>query len=567
MSFCVFESNEGLLEGFCAHIVNKILFESDECFFKGCESSLIYFGGIPKSVRFGSNSLKGCGILISSRERIGVLVTGCLCFDGSHLSFEDNILFELIGIGFVQQNCSSLSELFDVDIDDDEHLNNSERGMHLIKEVKNHIVIDEESCMNKGECDSAQSGGTYCNCNFQERKEISVNLTLLNCTFQNLNCPNEIGGAIFISKTTFVALNTIWKNCSAETGGGVAICDSGSGTLKNCTFRECGIAGYLTASQNFCGGGALAMIDGGNCESESCYFELNIAGSCFINDSGGIFTKCNFLNNGGYCGGFYITGSSDSTLSLSECHFENNRGFSFVSHINVDTKCTFSASSCLFVWSPNTSILFHDNYTSVVNLSFDYFIGSGFHLSLPQTKGFINFTVHDLCFTNLKSVAISGFFPNDTNDLNIYYNCEDCVAGSSNATSTISASVVTALSPDSTSESPLSQSPLSQSSLSQSAPATEVLKGLTGWMIALIVVSGLILIMLVIVGFCIIFRRKLLDEVLPSDYLNPNIEMVSINRSSNTELAVSDESMNNNTSDGNSSSDFVFEPDLEEVQL
>jgi hypothetical protein len=43
--------------------------------------------------------------------------------------------------------------------------------------------------------------------------------------------------------------------------------------------------------------------------------------------------------------------------------------------------------------------------------------------------------------------------------------------------------------------------------------------------------------------------------------------MVSINRSSNTELPVSVDLISNDNSEVNSSSNFEFEPDLEEIQL
>lgn len=43
LTSCEFEGNRGLLEGFCVHIVNGIIFESDDCIFKDCISSTIWF--------------------------------------------------------------------------------------------------------------------------------------------------------------------------------------------------------------------------------------------------------------------------------------------------------------------------------------------------------------------------------------------------------------------------------------------------------------------------------------------------------------------------------------------
>jgi hypothetical protein len=82
-----------------------------------------------------------------------------------------------------------------------------------------------------------------------------------------------------------------------------------------------------------------------------------------------------------------------------------------------------------------------------------------------------------------------------------------------------------------------------------------------------IVVAGLILIVVDFVVLWLFFRRKLQDEVLPGEALNPDIEMVSINRSNNTELPVSVDLISNDNSEVNSSSNFEFEPDLEEGQL
>jgi FtsZ-interacting cell division protein ZipA len=86
-------------------------------------------------------------------------------------------------------------------------------------------------------------------------------------------------------------------------------------------------------------------------------------------------------------------------------------------------------------------------------------------------------------------------------------------------------------------------------------------------MIALIVVGVLILVVVVVFGLWMFFHRKSRDNVLPSELLNHDIEMVLINRSNHTELPASGESIDNDNSGVNSSSDFVFEPDLEEVQV
>jgi hypothetical protein len=349
----------------------------------------------------------------------------------------------------------------------------------------------------------------------------------------------------------------------------------------NCTFQDCGIGDDMIPSLNPYGGGALAIIEGRNCESESCDFGFNVDGSVLIN-SRGIFRNCSFICNEGYCGGFYITSYSNSnfncnfnsTLSLMGCDFAENYGSSGASHIYFETWCIFSASDCLYVWSMNPSIFFPDDCEFIVNLSSICFTGFGLHLSLPQKEGYIVFNLNDLYFDNSKSDAISGFFPNATDKVNISYNCRDCGTLNSNWRSGMTSAFVSfdsfSLSRYHSTASLTFTRTLSASVSPNSSTSNQFDDTLeTVLMIALPVVGGLILIVLVVVCLWKFFRRKSQDEVLPSQWLNQDIEMVSINRSNNTELFPSGDSINNdrNSSDRNSSSDFEFEPDLEEIQL
>jgi hypothetical protein len=171
LTLCQFEGNRGLFEGFCVHIVSRIIFESDDCIFKNCISSSIYFEVNPKSVRFGCNSFKGYGMAICSNERIKLIVTGFLCFEGFKLSLPNNILFEVVGLGVIQQNCSSCNEQFD-----DDRMEKDKMRLNGDNEMKIGI-----------ECDHQPLRGKYCNCDFLKRHEMRYELRLLNCTFQNLN--------------------------------------------------------------------------------------------------------------------------------------------------------------------------------------------------------------------------------------------------------------------------------------------------------------------------------------------------------------------------------------------
>jgi hypothetical protein len=247
-------------------------------------------------------------------------------------------------------------------------------------------------------------------------------------------------------------------------------------------------------------------------------------------------------------------------LSLFVCYFEGNEGSSGTSHIYFERKCIFSASDCLFVLSTKSSILFAVDYESIVNLSFHYFKGFGLHLSFPQEEGIIVFNVHDLCFDNSRIEAISGFFPKFTDDDDICSNCPYCELFQLRFQGDTFFS-----SSDSSSDFGSTSTPLSNLSVSEQVMPTS--QPLSGGIIALIVVSPLIGIgVVVIVGLWMLFRHKSRDKILPNDLINPDLEMVSINRSSNTELPPSGDSIENENSAGNSSSDFEFAPDLEEIQ-
>jgi cytoskeletal protein RodZ len=107
------------------------------------------------------------------------------------------------------------------------------------------------------------------------------------------------------------------------------------------------------------------------------------------------------------------------------------------------------------------------------------------------------------------------------------------------------------------------QNPQSSSATANSASKKED-DSLFAGIIAVIVVVVLILIVLVVFVCWKFFCRRPREEILPCETLNQEIEMVSINRSNNTELPPSVDLIEGGDSAGSSSSDFVFEPDLEE---
>jgi hypothetical protein len=152
MIYCEFEHNRGLLEGVCVDIESRVIFESENCIFKDCDSSSICFEVNPKSARFGCNYLKSCGILIFLKIRVGLIVTNCLCFEGFKLHFEDNISFSVIAIGETEENCSLCKK----GCDEDEEI---EKDEIRFNEMKGQNVIDENKCIRLCECGDARMGG------------------------------------------------------------------------------------------------------------------------------------------------------------------------------------------------------------------------------------------------------------------------------------------------------------------------------------------------------------------------------------------------------------------------
>jgi hypothetical protein len=184
-----------------------------------------------------------------------------------------------------------------------------------------------------------------------------------------------------------------------------------------------------------------------------------------------------------------------------------------------------------------------------VNLSFDCFRGFGRHLWFPtKEEALIVLNVKNLCCANFQSDLILGFFPERTDNFNINYNCNHYKGSNSNERSRTS------------------QQTSFHSRSENTASFVSPDSGLNSWFkwtISVIVVAVLILIVVIFA----VLSRESGDEVLPGQILNPGIEMVSVNRSNNTELPVSGDLISNDNSRRNSSLYFEFEPDLEEVQL
>jgi hypothetical protein len=342
------------------------------------------------------------------------------------------------------------------------------------------------------------------------------------------------GGGVFISGKYLEAMNTRWFNCKAETGGGVAISDSGSGKLINCTFRKCGIGGrtkcpvYVKEDQV---GGALALLKGSESESEGCNFTENEDGAVWMSGRG-IFHDCIFANNLGYCGGLYVGGYYNCRLRLFVCYFEGNRGFSKGMHIYFETNVTFSASNCLFVLSRNASIFISESSHSIVNLSFICFRGLGFHLLLPHEEGIVNLNVKDLCFGSARDDSISGSFLKDTNCVRVYFNCKRCWGLNLLNKSSFSSDARHLMS--SVSEITLSGSPVQLSSQSPTATSNSPWPAL----ILGAVIGGLIVIAAVVVLVFLCFRRRRRDKALSNDGLICNVGMESMNLSKETECPV-----------------------------
>jgi hypothetical protein len=235
ITFCKFEGNGGLLEGCCVHIASCVVFESEDCFFHKSDLSSICFEVVPKSVRFGSNCFKGSSVQVFSRVKVGVIVTGRLCFEGWEKHVHDNILIERLGQGVIKENCS----LCNWKLDDDESLENDNRRLNRGNEVKVKIHEPWDKCVRPPECHVSSARDNFCNCvNLSFPNVTKGSLVLFNCTFRGMSSDHKFGGAIDFSGDELLAVSTSWINCSHYTGDGLAVAGgSTSATLRNCTFR------------------------------------------------------------------------------------------------------------------------------------------------------------------------------------------------------------------------------------------------------------------------------------------------------------------------------------------
>jgi hypothetical protein len=289
-------------------------------------------------------------------------------------------------------------------------------------------------------------------------------------------------------------------------------------------------------------------MNGAKCESEACEFTANVAGAVWMN-SPGIFRKCYFTHNRGYCGGLYIDGGSESSLDLFFCNFEWNIGTFVASHLYFYSNSNFSASNCLFVHSVNSSIFLANVRGYRVTLSFNCFQGFGIHLSLPFRSDQVNFNVSHLCFQNSIFESISGFFPNPDSRNNIVYNCSICEARDS-------ASVFELTSFFHSANSDYLQTPKATNGMD--CPFSKVFWGVLSVLILVVVT--------VILLFCFFCYRRS-HNPLSTEPGNQILDMKSMDLLNETELPLANNSIDDENSEEIFSSGFDLEAQVEESQV
>jgi hypothetical protein len=265
--------------------------------------------------------------------------------------------------------------------------------------------------------------GDWLNCTFTAKHAgaiIAGDFLVMNCVFQSITTDQQGGGGSVQGR--FIGINTVWRLCNAQLGGGLAIQGiSGVGTLLNCLFSECGHAGAAST------GGALAIMSGAFCECEDCSFAWNTDGGAAVTGLCSL-SRSNVTSNSGPFGGISVTNNDASTdyLHLLQCQFAGNSGeTSSGNQVSIYAATTFSAFLCSFFWLDASSLYFSEPPTSA-SLGSNCFIGDGTHISAGESISIS--VVGRLCFSNSESSAIAANVNLSAvdGDAVIVFDCSSC---------------------------------------------------------------------------------------------------------------------------------------------
>lgn len=177
-------------------------------------------------------------------------------------------------------------------------------------------------------------------------------ITLTNCTFQNLSA-TKVGGAVYTnSGVTGRFTDCTFTDNTSTTHGGAVGCSGSKNYFTGCTFTG------NTGSGSSADGGAIFLQNvGASAEIDNCTFMSNRAGHYGgavvqknnVTDGVLKITNSTFNNNTANGGGALLTWMGDVTVE--NCSFENNRSTKTSGgawYASLKTSVTYHISGCYF---------------------------------------------------------------------------------------------------------------------------------------------------------------------------------------------------------------------------
>lgn len=172
-------------------------------------------------------------------------------------------------------------------------------------------------------------------------------ITLTNCTFQNLS-GTKAGGALYTNKgVTGRFTNCTFTNNTSEAHGG-AVCCSGSTNY----FTDCVFTGNTSTGKSTNGGAIFLQNAGASAEIINCTFTENTAtnyGGAVeqnnnVTDGALKIVNTTFTNNTAKGGGALLTWMGDVTVE--NCSFEHNEATAW--YASLKTAVTYKVAGCYF---------------------------------------------------------------------------------------------------------------------------------------------------------------------------------------------------------------------------
>jgi hypothetical protein len=239
----------------------------------------------------------------------------------------------------------------------------------------------------------------------------------MRCLFNKISTA-ELGGGGRIQGSLY-AINTTFRGCTAQVGGGIAIQSTdryaGTGIFENCFFEACGRGnkGYNFGTLSAYGG-SLGIMGGASCRCRSCSFTNNrdgavsIVGSCSLID-------CIFHHNNGSFGGLYVIDTDQSNeIILESCEFDDNlcsvMDVSKGNSIWICCPILFSARNCKFHSSISSSISFNISRSMSIKLESCCFKGDITHFYSKNSDLISIDNSGVICFSKSPAEALSRGF-------------------------------------------------------------------------------------------------------------------------------------------------------------